>query len=136
MHAAVAELPLPAATAAAAGHQRHAAAPRQHPVRMARQRGPAGRPAAADAAESGVADRAVMALGDSITAGFAMKPAPLEYRGSVYCTGGDEGAKTIANFLRSTYRWPRRRRRRTVHHPLIDAAAPGWRASARARRCR
>eukprot|EP00043_Microstomoeca_roanoka_P012210 m.117465 g.117465 ORF g.117465 m.117465 type:complete len:349 (-) comp15427_c4_seq1:231-1277(-) len=42
---------------------------------------------------------AVMALGDSITAGFAMRDGPLEYRGTVYSTGGDDNAITIGNFL-------------------------------------
>ncbi len=31
---------------------------------------------------------AVIALGDSITAGFAMEDLPVEYRGLVYSTGG------------------------------------------------
>jgi len=52
--------------------------------------------------------KAVMALGDSISAGFAMKGIPLEYRGLVYSIGGDEyvsdwgdtKALTIPNFLK------------------------------------
>eukprot|EP00049_Salpingoeca_infusionum_P004852 m.84618 g.84618 ORF g.84618 m.84618 type:complete len:355 (+) comp12754_c0_seq1:65-1129(+) len=45
--------------------------------------------------------KGVMALGDSITAGFAMRDGPLEYRGTVYSTGGDDGALTIGNFLKT-----------------------------------
>jgi len=51
-----------------------------------------------------------MALGDSISAGFAMKAGRVydlldlvEFRGSVFSVGGDEGAYTIANFLKSQY---------------------------------
>ena len=42
-----------------------------------------------------------MALGDSVTAGFAMVGVePLEFRGDVYSTGGNSGAKTVANYLK------------------------------------
>jgi phospholipase B1 len=47
-----------------------------------------------------------MAIGDSITAGFAMKSGPLpftqitEFRGSVFAIGGDAGETTIPNILR------------------------------------
>lgn len=52
----------------------------------------------------------LIGTGDSITAGFAMEDLPLEYRGSVYSTGGgmlgcvkitraDKDAFTIGNFL-------------------------------------
>jgi small subunit ribosomal protein S29e/phospholipase B1 len=52
--------------------------------------------------------KAVMALGDSITAGFAMKGVPVEYRGLVFSIGGDEyisdfektKAITIPNILK------------------------------------
>eukprot|EP01127_Copromyxa_protea_P013991 TRINITY_DN3831_c0_g1_i1.p1 TRINITY_DN3831_c0_g1~~TRINITY_DN3831_c0_g1_i1.p1 ORF type:complete len:355 (-),score=89.42 TRINITY_DN3831_c0_g1_i1:44-1108(-) len=51
--------------------------------------------------------KVVMALGDSISAGFAMKGLPAEYRGLVFSIGGDkyvsdfgnELARTIPNFL-------------------------------------
>lgn len=54
--------------------------------------------------------KVVMAVGDSMTAGFAMKADHaydiwdlyrnlLEYRGSVYSVGGDAGAVTVPNFL-------------------------------------
>ncbi|KNC54348.1 uncharacterized protein AMSG_12346 [Thecamonas trahens ATCC 50062] len=47
----------------------------------------------------------VMALGDSITAGFAMRgvfPADvLEWRGDVYSMGGNKGALTVANFIKT-----------------------------------
>lgn len=43
---------------------------------------------------------AIMSVGDSITAGFAMQDLPVEYRGLVYSTGGTDGAKTIGNWLR------------------------------------
>eukprot|EP00730_Choanoeca_flexa_P014390 TRINITY_DN6276_c0_g1_i2.p1 TRINITY_DN6276_c0_g1~~TRINITY_DN6276_c0_g1_i2.p1 ORF type:complete len:347 (+),score=93.60 TRINITY_DN6276_c0_g1_i2:128-1168(+) len=43
----------------------------------------------------------IMALGDSITAGFAMQDGPLEYRGTVYSAGGDKDALTIGNFLKT-----------------------------------
>jgi len=44
--------------------------------------------------------RAVMALGDSITAGFNMQDEPIEYRGDVYSAGGNAGSTTIGNFLK------------------------------------
>jgi len=48
--------------------------------------------------------KAIMAMGDSITAGFAMEGStPLEYRGRVYDTGGDTVAHSVANFLRQKY---------------------------------
>lgn len=54
--------------------------------------------------------KVVMAVGDSMTAGFAMKADHaydiwdlysnlLEYRGAVYSVGGDAGAVTVPNFL-------------------------------------
>lgn len=43
---------------------------------------------------------AVMALGDSITAGFAIKDLAIEYRNLVYSAGGQPGAKTLANYLK------------------------------------
>lgn len=43
---------------------------------------------------------AVIALGDSITAGFGMEDLPVEYRGLVYSTGGDADAFTLGNFLK------------------------------------
>jgi small subunit ribosomal protein S29e/phospholipase B1 len=43
---------------------------------------------------------AVMALGDSITAGFAAKDLPVEYRGSVYSTGlGPNTTHSLASYL-------------------------------------
>jgi hypothetical protein len=48
--------------------------------------------------------KAIMALGDSITAGFAMIGYPpeslLEWRNYGYATGGAEGAFTLANILK------------------------------------
>jgi hypothetical protein len=48
----------------------------------------------------------IMALGDSITAGFAMTSGMFpfttlrEFRGGVFDIGGDKGERTIANYLR------------------------------------
>ena len=43
---------------------------------------------------------ALMALGDSITAGFGMLGVePLEFRGDVYSTGGNRGAKTLLQYV-------------------------------------
>jgi len=51
--------------------------------------------------------KAIMTIGDSITAGFAMQGLPpasfLEYRDSVYSIGAAPGAKTIFNYLHGTY---------------------------------
>eukprot|EP00033_Pygsuia_biforma_P002172 GCRY01002407.1.p1 GENE.GCRY01002407.1~~GCRY01002407.1.p1 ORF type:complete len:357 (-),score=50.06 GCRY01002407.1:238-1308(-) len=48
--------------------------------------------------------KVVMALGDSMTAGFAMKTFPpfdvVEFRGSVFSIGGDEGVLTLPNLLK------------------------------------
>lgn len=48
-----------------------------------------------------------MAMGDSMTAGFGMKSGRIwnvwtlvEYRGQVYSVGGDEGAMSVANYLK------------------------------------
>lgn len=43
----------------------------------------------------------VLALGDSMTAGFALKGGLAEYRGQSFSAGGDPGAVTMPNFLRS-----------------------------------
>jgi hypothetical protein len=48
----------------------------------------------------------MLALGDSITAGFAMNsghlpnPYIVEYRGKVYSTGGDSDALTVGNIIK------------------------------------
>lgn len=50
--------------------------------------------------------KTIMAIGDSITAGFGMTSGPFpntllrEFRGAVFDIGGDDGQTTIANFLR------------------------------------
>ena len=43
--------------------------------------------------------KAVMAMGDSMTAAFGAEDYPLEYRGVSYSTGGDPNASTVATFL-------------------------------------
>jgi len=61
--------------------------------------------------------KAVMAMGDSISAGFAMKgflPTDfLEYRDYVYSIGGAPGAMTIANWL-------------AFYNPKVAGAAQSW----------
>ena len=61
--------------------------------------------------------KAIMALGDSITAGFAMIGYPpeslLEWRDYGYATGGADGAFTLANILHS-------------YNPNIQGASQSW----------
>jgi len=45
--------------------------------------------------------KVIMAMGDSISAGFAMKGDVLENRGLVYSIGGDEQAATVPNWLKT-----------------------------------
>jgi hypothetical protein len=61
--------------------------------------------------------KAVMAMGDSITAGFAMVGIPpanlVEWRQYVYSNGGAEGAYTLGNFL-------------ATYNPDIQGRATTW----------
>jgi len=61
-----------------------------------------------------------MALGDSISAGFAMNSGPfwdvldlVEYRGEVFSIGGDVGAYTVPNFLKT-------------YNPNLVGYSEGW----------
>lgn len=45
--------------------------------------------------------KAVMAMGDSMTAAFAAKADPVEYRGISYSTGGDDDANSLATFMQN-----------------------------------
>ena len=44
--------------------------------------------------------KAVMAMGDSITAAFGIYGKPLEYRGSSFVTGANKGVMTLANLFK------------------------------------
>jgi len=63
--------------------------------------------------------KVVMAVGDSISAGFAMHSGPfwdlelIEYRGDVFSIGGDPGQFTLPNFLMN-------------YNPNITGASVGW----------
>jgi lysophospholipase L1-like esterase len=46
---------------------------------------------------------AVLAFGDSMTAGFAVKDLPVEYRGDVYSTGGDSDSQSVGFMLQKNY---------------------------------
>jgi len=43
---------------------------------------------------------ALLSVGDSITAGFAMQKDPVEYRGWVYSSGGEDAQSSLGNYLK------------------------------------